>query len=776
MEALPTEELQIPKEQRGLLAVLPLMYLAWADGILTPTEIEEIGRRIERLPWFSEADRKTLAGWMDPQEPPSTALYQRWLRTMRAAAKHIPKAADMSLAALGMEMARLAGEPAAHPEAAQALYEIEEALGIVGREAAREVLEERPAAEAPREEAAVEVDALAALLDEPHPDLRKKIRTLLGDPVFDHDPDMNLAAYREQVLYWTRLLADQGLGALSYPEAYGGAGDIERFLVAFEMLGYGDLSLVIKYGVQFGLFGGSVHQLGTEKHHQKYLRAIGSLELPGCFAMTELGHGSNVRELLTTARFDAERDGFVINTPSDAARKEYIGNAARHGQMATVFAQLIIGEEEYGVHAFLVPIRDAHGNPRPRVRIDDCGHKMGLNGVDNGRLWFDNLFVPRENLLDRFAQVDADGTYHSSIPSAGKRFFTMLSTLVGGRISVAAAGISASKVGLTIAIRYGARRRQFGPKNEPEVPILDYLTHQRRLFPLLANAYAFHFAINVLQQRFAREQGDAATQQEIEALAAGLKALATWNTTRTLQTCREACGGQGYMSANQIAQRKADTDIFTTFEGDNTVLLLQVAKGLLSDYRQQFQDMNAFGMVKYVADEAVDRLLDRLPLVRRLTETSGHLRDAEFQLSAFQHREHDLIRSAARRLKGRIDAGMDSYRAFMEVQDHLITMATAHVQRQVLQRFIEVVNGSEARVQPALKTLCDLFALWHLEQDRAWFLEHGYLSTRQTEEIRAEVNTLCAEMRPLAVSLVNAFAIPDQVLDAPIATQKVNGW
>ncbi len=772
MEALPSEELQIPKEQRGLLAVLPLMYIAWADGIMTPSEIEEIGDRIERLPWFSEADRETLAAWMDPQNPPSTALYQRWLSTMRRASKHIPKAADKSLAELGLEMARLVGEPAVHPEGAEALHEIEDVLGIVGHEASRELLEDRPEAPTADEAASLDVAALVAMLDGPQAALRKKVRTLLSDPVFRLDADMNLAAFRERVLYWLQLLADQGLGALAYPEAHGGAEDFEQFLVAFETLGYGDLSLVIKYGVQFGLFGGSVHQLGTEKHHAKYLADIGSLKLPGCFAMTELGHGSNVRELLTTARYDAERDGFVINTPSDFARKEYIGNAARHGQMATVFAQLSINEEEYGVHAFLVPIRDAQGNPRPRIRIDDCGHKMGLNGVDNGRLWFDNVFVPRDNLLDRFAQVDADGNYHSSIPSAGKRFFTMLSTLVGGRISIAAAGLSASKVGLTIAIRYGAQRRQFGPKGEAEVPILDYLTHQRRLFPLLANVYAFHFSVNDLQQRFAHDRADEEKRQEMEGLAAGLKALASWNTTHTLQTCREACGGQGYLSVNRLALLKADTDIFTTFEGDNTVLLLQVAKGLLSDYRQQFQDMNAFGMVKYVADEAVDRLLDRLPLVRRLTETSGNLRDAEFQLSAFQHREQDLIRSAARRIKGRIDAGMDSYRAFMEVQDHLITMARAHVLRQVLEQFSTSISTSPSIVQPVLKMLADLFALWHLEQDRAWFLEHGYFSSSQSEAIRAEVNTLCAELRPYAVGLVNAFAIPDAVLEAPIALTK----
>ena len=270
---------------------------------------------------------------------------------------------------------------------------------------------------------------------------------------------------------------------------------MEKFIVAFETLAYHDLSLVIIYGVQFGLFGGSIQQLGTPKHHQQYLPRVGTTALPGCFAMSELGHGSNVRELLTTATYDAEIEGFIVHTPSDFARKEWIGNAARHGRLATVFAQLVIGEQSYGVHAFLVPLRDEEGNMLPDIRIEDCGEKMGLNGVDNGRIWFDQVWIPRENLLDRFATVHPDGTYESPIPSSSKRFFTMLGTLVGGRISVAAAGLSAAKSGLTIAIRYGNRRRQFGPKDEPETPILDYRTHQRRLFPPLANAYALTFAL-----------------------------------------------------------------------------------------------------------------------------------------------------------------------------------------------------------------------------------------------------------------------------------------
>lgn len=783
MESLrpdPSKEHVLDRTPREVLAVLPLLYVAWADGILTPSEMQDVRDRLDAQDWMSDDHRDAILPWLDPSNPPSATQYFRWIRTIREAARHIPEAEQKSLADLGAQMARTTSEglasgdgaPGVSDEVYRALQDIERALGIRGHEAVSELLAERPEPAAVPEtvrEPAFDVNALQALLDGTHADLRTTIRTLLQDPSFAYEPGLNTTAYRERVLTWTKRLADQGLGALAFPEAYGGRGDIEPFIVAFETLAYHDLSMVVKFGVQFGLFAGSIQRLGTKKHHDKYLERAGTLDLPGCFAMSEYGHGSNVRDLGTTAHFDPETDEFVVNTPNDASRKEWIGNAAAHGQMATVFAQLETQGEHYGVHAFLVPIRNARGIPMPRVRIADCGEKMGLNGVDNGRLWFDHVRIPRDNMLDRFATVDEDGTYSSPIPSAGKRFFTMLGTLVGGRISVARAGLSAAKSGLTIAIRYGNRRRQFGPKDQAEVPILDYRTHQRRLLPLLANAYALHFALDDLTKRFAA-RGANADLQDIEAAANALKAYATWNTTRTLQEAREACGGQGYLIENRIAALKADTDVFTTFEGDNTVLMLQVAKGLLSDFRREFRDMNVFSMVRYVTDELATRVQELNPVTIRNTNPE-HLRSIDFQQAAFAYREHTLLQSAARRLKRRIDDGMDTFDAFVEVQDHLVTLARAHAERVVLDRFIEGIDACEDdQVCAALHQLRNLFALYHIEQDRGWFLEQGYLEGGKAKAIRNEVNTLCTEIRPYAGALVDAFGIPDACLAAPIAT------
>src|SRR5207248_7195200 len=212
--------------------------------------------------------------------------------------------------------------------------------------------------------------------------------------------------------------------------------------------------------------------------------------------------------------------------------------------------------------------------------------------------------------LNRYADVSADGEYSSPIEKPNKRFFTMLGNLVQGRVCIAGASLSAAKKALTIAVRHGLRRRQFGPPGEDEVVILDYRAHQRRLMPLLAKTFALHFAqaelADAFNTSFSAEDPPERERRELESLAAGLKATASWHATETIQTCRECCGGAGYMSENRLAALKADTDVFTTFEGDNTVLMMLVAKGVLTDYKDQFSEFDPPEMVRYVAGQAVE--------------------------------------------------------------------------------------------------------------------------------------------------------------------------
>ncbi len=634
-----------------------------------------------------------------------------------------------------------------------------------------------------------DASALMQLLDGRYAEVRQELRTVLGRPEFAPMVAMPTAEYREQVMEWARLLAAEGLTAPGFPERYGGRGDPGANVAGFETVALGDLSLLVKFGVQFGLWGGAVQQLGTQRHHERYLRPTATLELAGCFAMTEAGHGSDVQQLQTTATYDRGSDEFVIATPDDEAHKEYIGNAACHGRVAAVFAQLVVGEENHGVHCLVVELRDEHGTVRDGIRIEDCGEKMGLNGVDNGRIWFDAVRVPREALLNRYGDVDADGTYSSPIASASRRFFTMLGTLVQGRVCISGASVSAAKSALTIAVRYGLRRRQFGPEPGHEVPILDYRTHQRRLMPPLAKTYALHFAQAELVDRFdaVMRSDDAPDRErrELESMAAGMKATASWHAAHTIQACRECCGGAGYMSVNRFAALRADTDIFTTFEGDNTVLMMLLAKGLLTDYAEHFGELNPVGTVTFVAGQAVETVIERL-FARQIIQVIGDfvsrgdddddlLAPAD-QLALFEWREGHITAAAAQRFKRGLDDGHEPFEVFRAVQDHAVNAARAHMATALLSAFQGAVARCEdEELRSALKLLCDLFALHDLESDRAFFMEHGRLSGPRCKAITREVNRLCNETRLCAGALVDAFGIPDELLSAPIGLADPEG-
>ncbi|GAA1556819.1 acyl-CoA dehydrogenase [Kribbella lupini] len=648
---------------------------------------------------------------------------------------------------------------------------------------------------------------LREYLDGPHKAARDVVRDGLASHASLLDAGLRLSRdeYRDEVLRTLKEIAAQGHPSRGFPKEYGGQGDLGGFIAGFETLAFGDLSLMVKAGVQFGLFAGAILHLGTERHHDRYLADALTGDLLGCFAMTETGHGSNVQSLETTATYDETTGEFVVHTPTASARKDYIGNAARHGRLAAVFAQLVVGGQTHGVHCLLVPIRSDAGEPLPGVTLSDCGPKLGLNGVDNGRIVFDQVRVPREALLDRYAQVDADGTYRSEIENPDRRFFTMLGTLVQGRVSVGGAAINASKVAMTIAIRYAAQRRQFGAPGSPEEALLlDYRMHQRRLLPLLARTYALHFAQAELVDNFARIFGadDGAPRDDsdgrgggtggtehdrraLEAQAAGTKALGTWHATEAIQMCREACGGAGYLAENRLSALKADTDVFTTFEGDNTVLLQLVAKGLLTDYRRSFGELDPLGTARFVAAQAVEiavektalrglveRLRDVVPNRSDSADPDAGLRDDDYHAGLLRFREQHMLAGVARRLKAGIDAGDEAFEVFNRCQDHVIAAGRAHVERVVLEAFQHAVQAApEGETRDRLKELYDLHALATIENDRAWFLEHGRLSGPRSKAITALVNELCGRIRGYATDLVDAFGVPGAAVDVPMVVR-----
>jgi acyl-CoA oxidase len=746
-----------------LKAFIPLFYLVWSDDLLTQKEFLTLQEFIGSQNWLSEKEKELLFSKVNVLTPPSREQLIDWKSEIEKIIQEKPSVRsifDVSII--------LSENDKTIIDLGPAFIKLENDLGIFGEEV---MVDFKTSVNTFTSNSQTvkrfDTEKLTQILDGKEAAIIKKVKSVISRSEFAYETSTDTNVYREKVYDWCKILAEENLGNMAYPKQYGGGENLADYFAIMETLSYHDLSLVIKFGVQFGLWGMSIQSLGTEKHYIKYLKDIGSLKLPGCFAMTETNHGSNVKGLETTATYNHGDQTFTIHTPNENAQKEYIGNAAKHGQMATVFAKLIIGGNDYGINAFIVPLRDTNGKILKGITIGDCGLKMGLNGVDNGTIRFEKVVIAKENMLDRFASINEKGEFESPIPSDNRRFFTMLGTLVGGRIGIPRSALAAAKSGLTITIIYSDQRRQFGPEGGLEVPILNYRMHQRRLFPLLAKTYAIHFALQYLTNRFINK--NESEMQEIEALAAGMKAYSTWSTRDTLQECREACGGKGYLSENRIDALKNDTEIYTTFEGDNTVLMQLVAKNRLSEYRKSFGEMDGMGIINYAYEHAKTAISEKNPIITRETD-DDHLLDDQFHLHAFEYREKTILASAAKRLKNLIDGGLEPYDAFNVVQHQMIDVSQAYLERIVLEQFqIAIQSIKEKKCKEILLKLCQLYALSQIERNKGWYLEDGYMEGVKTKAIRKMVNQLCWEIRPDAVSLVEAFDIPKSCLAAPIA-------
>ncbi|MCV7200317.1 acyl-CoA dehydrogenase family protein [Mycobacterium angelicum] len=621
-------------------------------------------------------------------------------------------------------------------------------------------------------------DHLRNALDGRWRDVKNQTREKFQHEQFRPHYTPNTVIARAKVFEQMKVISAAGISDEGFRKEHGGTGNVGAAITMIQMLAQSDLSLMVKAGVQWGLFGGAVENLGTGRHHD-LVQDIIDLELRGCFAMTETGHGSDVQSLETTATYDAETEEFVIHSETPTARKDYIGGAAETAMVAAVFAQLITHEDgkpvNHGVHCVLVPIRDEDGNDLPGVTTSDCHYKGGLPGVDNGRIMFDHVRVPRVNLLNKYGDVAPDGTYSSPIDNANRRFFTMIGTLIRGRVTVGGSAGAATQVALDIATRYALQRKQFSaPDDDSEVLIMDYLAHQRRLFPLIAKTYALQFAQNELVSKCHDLQTsdvvDAEEQRELEARAAGLKAANTWHASRAIQEAREACGGAGYMAENRLIALRADTDVFTTFEGDNHVLTQLVAKELLTAYADDIKSMSPVEWVRFAANTVSDRvrkrtaaeaIMQRIVDARQDSEEEGSLFNRGTQVNMFEEREDYLLSSVARRLQSK-SKELSAFDAFNAVQDHVLHAAAAHIDRVVLEAFVAGIESCpDEGARELLGLLCDLYALSVIEEDKAWYIEHRYLSTERAKAVTRGINDRCRLLRPHAKTLVDGFGVPE---------------
>ena len=744
----------------GILQYIPFFYVIWSDDLLSVSEINVVQKAIEQDATLSDGDKKKLISWLNRNNPPSDTELKNWKHTISNSKIKLIESDTYPLAMFSQRLACQYHDTCPFNDS---LKYIELNLGIqpnhynhlfdvaVARETTSNYYD------------ASEIDTL---LTGKHAIIVNDFRAFLKNPIFKWAIYRNKEEFRKTVLKQVQFLAEKGYGAMAYPKAYGGSGDMEGYAFIFENLMYVDGSLAIKFGVQFGLFGGSIQKLGTKKHHDTYLTKTGRAELLGCFAMTETGHGSNVRGIKTTATYDKKTDSITIHTPGENDNKEFIGNAL-HSKMASVFAQLIVDGKNEGVHAILVPLRNQEHELLPGVTIADNGYKLGLNGVDNGKIWFDQVSVPRENLLNKYGDIKEDGRYHSDIKNPKKRFFTMLGTLVGGRICVARAGLGGAKMALAIAVKHALRRRQFNDSIKVQEDLLmDYPTHQLRLTPAIATCYVYHITLDQMMGRYSNEQNT--DKRKIETQVAGLKAIITWFANDTIQECREACGGKGYLIENRIADLKGDVDIFTTFEGDNTVLLQLAAKGILSDFKSEFNSAGFVSVLKLLSTQISDKLTTINPLYSNKVDKE-HLYDPKFHRHAFDYRTRRLTYSLALRIRAYIKKGIPSYQAFLKVQTHLLALGKAYSHELAYTTYCDFVDTiSDEKNKLLFQKLGTLYALHEIRKDAQWFLEQGYIGGTKSKAIRQRVERLCTELRPHIEVLTDGFGIPEHCMTPPI--------
>ncbi|DAZ96053.1 TPA: hypothetical protein N0F65_000048 [Lagenidium giganteum] len=552
--------------------------------------------------------------------------------------------------------------------------------------------------------------------------------------------------------------------------------DIQRRNIMADVFGIYDFTWYVRNGVHFGLYIGALMSQADAEQQDEFLTPAMMLENFGSFSMTELGHGSHTRGLETTATYSRETDEFIIHTPTDSATKWWIGAAAHTATHTVCFAQLIIDGESKGLQSFVVPLRDLQTHEAlPGIRIGDCGSKMGLQGVDNGWIQFDNVRIPRRNMLRRYAHVTRQGEFiQTHKPQLA------YSALIGTRGKLVMLSNGIMKKALIIAIRYSAIRRQgvqvSSADPHDEAKLLSYQIHQYRLMPYLAKAFAYHLQtsyIETLIEKFDLEGANLSTalMADIHGTMAGLKAFCTWDTLACIEECRQCCGGHGFSSYNGLSRLLSDFSVMVTFEGDNTVMAQQTASYLSRSVETLRKGAKLAGSVQY------------------LESVATQAKDATWRVQSKRDLEDwdvlsDALVAYAGKTVWKVAQQMDEMNALyasnpQEAWNHCqvdwIEAARVHVFYNVATRFIAQMRELEQQghpdraLVPVLATLCRLYILQEFDRSGMVFLlKQGFVTSTQCELVHQAMLEACERVRLDAVPLVDSFNFTDLLLNSCI--------
>ncbi|CAH6722925.1 acyl-coenzyme A oxidase [[Candida] jaroonii] len=537
-----------------------------------------------------------------------------------------------------------------------------------------------------------------------------------------------------------------------------------------------DPQLNTRIGINLGLFLGCVRGNGTAEQFNFWANTKETSKLKGiygCFAMTELAHGSNVAGLETTATYDKENDQFIINTPHIGATKWWIGGAAHSATHAATYARLIVDGKDYGVKTFVVPLRDSNHNLMPGITVGDIGAKMGRDGIDNGWIQYSNVKVPRFFMLQKFAKVSREGEV--TLPPLEQLSY---SALIGGRVTMVLDSYRVGARFTTIALRYAIGRRQFKQgKNPLETQLLDYPLHQRRLLPYLALTYLISngaFKLEHTMDTTLDALDDAVNKNDMVKIgklvnemktlfidSASLKSTSTWLAAELIDQCRQACGGHGYSGYNGFGKAYNDWVVQCTWEGDNNVLAMSVGKPLIRTIGEVLKGKKAKGSIsflnntQYLNEEAI------LTSVSDIEDLSMVLKSIEVLI--------------LRLCKDSLDTIQESNGVYEVVSNAMVTISKLKAHHYLLSEFLNRLSEADSSVKPYLVLIAKLYATAIvLDKFSGDFLTYSVLSPKLMGEVNQKlIPKLLAEIRPLTINYTDSFQQPDMILNAPIG--KFNG-
>ncbi|XP_059196333.1 peroxisomal acyl-coenzyme A oxidase 1 isoform X3 [Centropristis striata] len=608
-----------------------------------------------------------------------------------------------------------------------------------------------------RQNATFNIEKLTNILDG-GPEKTKRRREIesmvLSDPDFQEE-DQNFLSRSERYDQAVRKSAQMILKLREY-----GIADPEEIYI-YKKMAQGNYREAM--GLHFSMFLPTLYNLGDPQQSKKWIPLAESYQAVGTYAQTELGHGTHLRGLETTATYDPATQEFVLNSPTVSSIKWWPGGLGKTSNHAIVLAQLYTQGNCHGLHAFIVPIRDMNTHkPLPGIVVGDIGPKFGFHEVDNGFLKLENVRIPRENMLMKYAKVEPDGTYMKP-PSTKLTYGTMvfIRSLIVGESALA---LSKS---CTIAIRYSTVRHQSELRpGEPEPQILDYQTQQYKLFPLLATAYAFTFVGKYMRETYHRisgdiHQGDFSELPELHALSAGLKAFTTWAATSGIEVCRMSCGGHGYSCSSAFPDIYVNFTPTCTYEGENTVMMLQTARYLVKSYRQVKAGQQLSGLVSYL-NEPKQRIQPQTVAAR---PTVVDINDLASLVEVYKQRAAILVELAAKSIQQELQHRKSQEDAWNNSSVDLVRASDAHCHYVVVKLFTDSLGEiGDIMIHSVLSTLALLYALHGIKNNSGDFLEAGLLNVPQVHQTSVRIKELLNQLRPNAVALVDAFDLHDKKL------------